>query len=221
MSFNETRFETGYIIYLTDGGPRFSTDVVVVNSGAESRNQVWQYPLGHWDFGDRSMPDNELTEIINFFNAVAGMAIGFRFKDWGDFSVIASNGILGPVGVGTGLATYQLTKKYVSGSYSTNRVIRKPVSSTVSVFKNGTLVPVGANPGNVASIDYTTGTVTFVAPYPQTTDVITWSGEFDVPVRFDTDQLKYRFDAAHVETPGVLGTKYFYLAPLPLVEIRV
>jgi len=63
--------------------------------------------------------------------------------------------------------------------------------------------------------------VTFVAPYPIATDVLTFATEFDVPVRFDTDELQSRFDSAEVTRPGVLGVKYFYLHPLPLVEIRV
>ena len=46
MSFNDTRFETGFIIYATDGGVAFSTDIVIVNSGFETRNQVWQYGNG-------------------------------------------------------------------------------------------------------------------------------------------------------------------------------
>jgi len=175
---------------------------------------------GKWDFGDRTLPESELTSIITFFQAMAGMAIGFRFKDWGDYQVSTANGTLGPLGVGTSLPTYQLTKSYSSGGWNTTRLIQKPVAGTVAVFKNGVQVPVGTGAGNIA-VDYTTGLVTFVAPYPISSDVLTFAGEFDVPVRFDTDQLKYRFDAADVAIPGTLGIKYFYLAPLPIVEIRV
>ncbi len=239
MAFNESRFETGYIVYATDGGPSFSTEVVVVNSGFENRNQVWQYPLGKWDFGDRKLPDNELNEIITFFHAMAGMAIGFRFKDWGDYTVTTANGTLGPIGLGTGLATYQLTKSYTIGGAITQRLILKPVAGTITCYKNGVQLATYAASSTAilgegvlgvmvlgtgteaVVVDYTTGLVTFQPPYPTSTDVLTFSGEFDIPVRFDTDHLKYRFDGADVTSPGVLGTKYFYLSTLPIVEVRV
>jgi uncharacterized protein (TIGR02217 family) len=218
--FANVRFETGYIIYGTDGGPTYSTDIVVVNSGAEKRNQNWEYALGNWNFGDRKLSESELTDIINFFHARAGMAQGFLFKDWGDYKVTTENGTLGALGVGDGTATYQLTKHYLSGGITNSRLIRKPVQGTFKGYKNGTLLTFGSSAGNI-SLDYTTGVVTFVAPYPTSGDTLTFSCEFDVPVRFDTDSLKYRFDSAEVLSPGVLGTKFFYLSSLPLVEIRV
>ena len=220
MSFSNTRFETGYIIYRTDGGAQFSTDIVVMNSGFEQRNQNWQYARGKWDFGDRKLPQSELTEVINFFRARAGMAQGFLFKDWSDYQVTAANGVMGPLGIGTGLATYQLTKNYSSGGSVGQRLIQKPVAGTFTGYKNGLALVVGSGAGNIA-VDYTTGLVTFVAPYPIATDVLKFATEFDVPLRFDTDELQSRFDSAEVTRPGVLGVKYFYLHPLPLVEIRV
>jgi uncharacterized protein (TIGR02217 family) len=302
MSFANVRFETGYIIYATEGGPTFSTDIVIVNSGYEQRNKNWQYPKGSWNFGDRKLPDNELTEIVNFFQARGGMAEGFLFKDWADYQVTTANGTLGPVGAGTGLPAYQLTKSYTSGGSIGQRLIQKPINGTLTAYRNGTALTVGAAAGNIA-VDYTTGIVTFVpdatqglssitvgtttqfvlatsnlglvagkqvylsgctganaaavngiahtitsiagvgpytftvstntlgmtisatggsaSAYPQASDVLTFASEFDVPVRFDTDQLKYRFDSADVTSPGVLGRKYFYLSALPLAEIRV
>lgn len=300
MSFNEIRFETGYIVYGTDGGAEFSTDVVTVNSGYEQRNSVWQFGRGKWDFGDRTLPQNELREIISYFRAMKGRAIGFRFKDWGDYQVLAGEGILG-TGVGNGMPSYQMYKKYVSGSFTDLRYIKKPVAGTTIPTRNGTPVTAGSSAGNY-SIDTTTGIITFVADatsaassitvgattqvvlaanlgliagkllylsgftgtdaalvngiahtinsvtgtgpytftlatntagktitlgsgagysYPQASDVLVFTCEFDTPVRFDTDNIKYRFDGADITSPGTVGTGFFYLAPLPIVEIRV
>ena len=44
-----------------------------------------------------------------------------------------------------------------------------------------------ARPGDY-SFDTSTGKITFTVA-PVTGDVVTWTGEFDVPVRFDTDDL--------------------------------
>lgn len=52
--------------------------------------------------------------------------------------------------------------------------------------------------------------------YPQPGDSLTWSGEFDVPVRFGTDTFRARFDAYDPDT----GDAAYYLASLPVVEIR-
>jgi len=215
-SFAETRFEAGYIIFGTQGGAQFSTDVVTVGSGFESRNQNWQYGKGKWDFGDRKLPDTELTAIINFFRARKGMAQGFRFKDWGDYKD-DGQGTFGTTGLGNSTAgPFQMTKKYVSGADSDLRLIQKPVASTIKVYKNGVL-----HSTSLWTLNSTTGMITFSAPYPTGADTISWTGEFDVPVRFNVDDLTYRFDSAATSSPGVVSTAYFYVSALPLVEIRV
>ena len=98
-------------------------------------------------------------------------------------------GILG-TGVGTGVTSYQMNKKYTSGANTFSRKISKPVSGTCIIYKNAvaqTLV-VGVPGAGQVSIDYTTGIVTW-GTAPGGGDAITWAGEFDVPVRFDSDWL--------------------------------
>lgn len=223
MAFSEERLDTGYIIYGTQGGPEFSTDIVELNSGFENRNANWNESKGKWDYGDRKLPDTELRLIIKFFKARKGRANGFRFKDWGDFKVDVTEGILGLSGHGTATATYQLYKQYVSGADKDYKKITKPVVGTLKIFKNGVQAPTSGF-GAVA-FDYTTGIVTFspdsIGNFPQAGDVLTWSGEFDVPVRFDSDQVRYRFDSSITSSPGVVQQAFFFLASLPLVEIRV
>lgn len=55
------------------------------------------------------------------------------------------------------------------------------------------------------------------AKYVQPSETLTWSGEFDVPVRFDTDAFRARFEA-YRETPK---EAIYFLASLPVVEIRL
>jgi len=221
MSFSEERLCDGYICYNTEGGPEYSTDVVVLNSGREQRNRNWQYARGAWNFGDRKLPDTELYEIIKFFRARGGKAEGFRMQDWADYQVLATEGILAipgtNLGNGNGTATiFQMQKAYANGLETDYRIIAKPVTGKCTFYKNGVLLVTGTD----VTIDYTTGLVTF-AVAPTIGAILTWAGQFDVPVRFDTDTLKSRFDSAEVIVPGTLGTKYFYLSQLPLVEIPV
>ena len=214
MAFAEVRLDTGYIIYGTSGGPMFSTGVVEVYSGSESRNSNWLYAKGRWDYGERKVLEPEYVSIRNFFRARKGKAIGFRLKDWTDYKD-EGNGILGLTGLADGtVGPFQLVKKYSSGSDIDKRLIIKPVSGTVSLYDNGSLI----SPANY-TLDTTTGKVTFSVA-PTNGHTLTWVGEFDVAVRFDTDELKSRFDAAVISTPGVVKSGVFYLFSLPIVEVR-
>lgn len=237
-SFAEVRLEDGLVIFATQGGPEFSTAIVTVNSGAEYRNATWSDSLSMWDLGDRKLTADELSSIVGFFRARGGKAQGFRLKDWSDYQAThastayknsSSQGVLGqvggPYGVGNSGLTYNTFKSYTSGSDTAYRQIKKLVTGTFKAYKNGTLMVVGGGTGQYA-IDVNTGLMTIVTTAPTSGDTLTWEGEFDVPVRFDTDTLKQRFDSARVitagnsSTPAILGDKFFYLNSLPLVELR-
>jgi len=75
-----------------------------------------------------------------------------------------------------------MVKRYTSGSNTQDRIIRKPVSGTCTALVSAAPV--------THSIDYTTGIIT-IASAPAASN-ITWAGEFDVPMRFDSDQLPGR-----------------------------
>lgn len=198
MAFIETPRFPDSVAFWAKGGPGYNTTIVVVNSGFEKRNINWQNARGRWDVSpglmvqDAASAQVNAAQVIAFFRAMKGRGNGFRFKDFQDFDAnVGGVGILSDVGTpttstgnGNGAATLQLYKTYTTGNLHDVRVIPKPVSAIV-VSKNG--MPMG---GGSYSVDYTTGVVTFVAAYPLLTDVMTWSGTFDVPVRFDSDVMK-------------------------------
>jgi uncharacterized protein (TIGR02217 family) len=118
---------------------------------------------------------------------------GFRFRDQTDYSADSTVGLLG-TGVGSGVAAYQMYKRYTAASINFDRKILKPVSGTVAVFKNAvsqTIVPSAPGAGQ-CTVNTVTGIVTFGGSAPTGGDVITWSGDFDVPVRFDLDAMQAR-----------------------------
>lgn len=181
MSFVEIQFPVD-ISYGALGGPRFSTDVAEVFSGWEQRNINWSEARGEWNVSHGVKTPAQLDALNAFFRARRGKAIGFRFKDWSDFS--ATNQI-----IGTGDAsdtTFQLVKSYTS-SVTVDRIINKPVSGTVQIYKDGVLQVSGV------SVNTVTGLVTFTSP-PANGVVITANFQFDVPVRFDTDKLDISLD---------------------------
>lgn len=222
MSFAEVRLESDFIVYGTVGGPAFSTSIVVVNSGFEFRNKNWANARGRWEFGSRKMPSKEIHNTLGFFRARGGRFQGFRFKDYADYT--ATSDPLTEWGVTTqgcfiylGTTTAQLTKSYVSGSDTDFRKIAKPVQGTIAVFNNGSRLTETVD----YTIDYTTGVVTFAFTLPESG--MTWDGEFDTPVRFDTDEFKAELIAGEsgFTDPPSLTESYYFLQSLPLVEIRV
>ena len=68
------------------------------------------------------------------------------------------------------------------------RLIRKPVVGTVLVAKNDVAAPTGW------TLDSTTGLITFTTA-PAAGVVVTAGYEFDVPVRFEKDELDISVDA--------------------------
>lgn len=200
MAFVEVCFPTD-IAYGSSGGPEYSTDIVITHGGYEQRNINWSQARARYNVAHGVKTQAQLDTLIAFFRARKGRANGFRFKDWSDYTATAQM-------VGTGNGTnkiFQLVKTYSSGSVNETRVISKPVSGSVAVYKNSVL-----QSGSVYSLDSTTGIITFVTA-PANASVITADFEFDVPVRFDTDRLSATLDSYGVNS----------WHDIPLIEIRI
>lgn len=200
MAFVETRFPTD-IAYGSAGGPEYSTDVVIMQSGYEQRNSNWSQARIRYNVAYGVKNQTQLDALIAFFRARKGRADGFRFKDWTDFKVTGQI-----IGTGNGSATvFQLIKTYASGSVTETRIITKPVAGTVNMYLGGVL-----QSGSAYAVNTTTGQVTFTAA-PGNGVQITADFEFDIPARFDTDRL-----SSLLETYGAHSVE-----DIPIVEIRV
>jgi uncharacterized protein (TIGR02217 family) len=142
----------------------------------------------------------QVAELIAFFRARRGRAYGFRFKDWTDYQALAQS-----LGVGDGAATsFQLVKHYASGGEIETRIISKPVAGTVKVYRDGVEATSGC------SVDNTTGLVTFTTA-PNVGVQIAADFTFDVPVRFDSDQMDVTIETYQLGSWG----------QIPVVEIRL
>lgn len=171
MAFLESPRLSVLISFGAQGGPAFSTDVVTVRAGYESRNAAWSQARHQFEIGLTVRPQPQFELIRDHFMAVRGRLDGFRFKDHTDYQVSTAEARLIPLhgtnqvgtsGVGYGVPSFQLGKYYAAGANSYIRDIRKPVIGTLSVRRNGSNVTAGVGAGNYA-IDTTTGVVTFVA----------------------------------------------------------
>jgi uncharacterized protein (TIGR02217 family) len=200
MNFIEIQFPTD-ISYGATGGPIYSTDVVTMFSGYEQRNSNWKNARSRYNIATGVKTEAQWQALIAFFRARKGKAIGFRFKDWSDYSAKAQQ-----IGIGDDTKTeFQLVKIYTSGSVIVPREIKKPVVGTVKVHTNNNLR------GTTSYlIDHTTGIISFDKA-PTAGVIITANFEFDVPVRFDTDELQISMDSF----------KSGSWNNIPLIEIRI
>jgi uncharacterized protein (TIGR02217 family) len=185
--FDDARFPTA-ISRRATGGPERRTDVVTTASGREERNSRWAHSRRKYNIGFGVKSVNDLQQVIAFFEARRGKLYAFRYKDFTDFKSCAPTAAVAAtdqvIGTGTGVAnTFQLVKHYGAPLRDYARSIFSPVVGTVLVAVNG-----------VATVNFTldanTGLLTFNAGnIPANGAVVTAGFEFDVPVRFDTDQI--------------------------------
>jgi uncharacterized protein (TIGR02217 family) len=185
--FDDARFPTA-ISRRATGGPERRTEVVTTASGREERNSRWAHSRRRYNIGFGVKSVTDLQAVIAFFEARRGKLYAFRYKDYTDFKSCAPNATVAAtdqvIGTGTGVAnTFQLVKHYGAPLRDYQRSIFAPVAGTVLIAVNGTTT---VN----FTLDALTGLITFNAgSIPATGAVITAGFEFDVPVRFDTDQI--------------------------------
>jgi uncharacterized protein (TIGR02217 family) len=208
--FHEVRFPLDVSLG-SRGGPVRRTDVVTLASGREHRNSRWAHARRRYDAGLGVRTLDALHAVIGFFEERRGRLHGFRFRDRVDHRSGPPSRAVGPfdqrIGTGDGTTrSFPLLKLYGAGASAYARPIAKPVGGTVRVAVAGVEQAIG--PG--FACDPATGVVTFPTA-PAAGAAITAGFEFDVPVRFDTDELDIDLSAFEAgEVPRI-----------PLIEIAV
>jgi uncharacterized protein (TIGR02217 family) len=202
--FMECQFPLN-ISYGATGGAGWSTRIEPNEGGFEMRSPRFQetssaqalvLPLqrGRWMVAHQLRTPAEWAALIAFHRLAQGRLNGFRFQDWSDFQATAGQGVLviNAAGHAQLAKQYQMTD-YITGQPATvNRIIYKPQPAS------GDYAGVVFDPAG-PSVNYTNGVVTGGAA-----GVTTWTGQFDLPVRFDADhcELHYR-DYNIVDWPGI------------------
>lgn len=200
MAFDEVRFPVN-ISQGAKQGPSFRTLVTVTSTGEEQRVGQWSHGRFLADISYSIKNPTDMATAVAFFRARQGRLRGFRFKDWTDYKATAQ-ALVNPYP----LLVTQLQKTYSDSANSNVRPITKPVTGTVVVKEGSTTLTVTTH----YSIDYATGLLTFAGGKPVDGAVYTWTGEFDVPVRFDVDDFLYT-----AEDVGIL-----HCDNIPIIEVR-
>lgn len=196
--FNESRL-LDKVSYGSEFGQEFNTRIVTLRNGVERRNIMWSMPLGRYSVNYQAILPEHHDLVRGAHMASIGSAIPFRLKDWTDFT--ADREVIGTAD--GGVQSLQLTKTYNFGSFSLARLIKKPVVGKVQIYANG--VPI------TSTVNYTTGIATLSAVAGEE---ISWSGEFDVPVRFESDNLD-------VQPAAKVGAGFALVCNVDLVEVRL
>lgn len=209
MSFHEFLFPLDVALGAR-GGPERRTDIVVMGSGREERNQRWAHSRRRWDAGSGIKSLAAIAEVIHFFEERRGRLYGFRWRDRSDCKSCAPNAAPGPLdqalGKGDGLRRdFQLVKRYGASFAPYFRDIIKPVAGSLRVAVGGVEAA-----SSRYEIDPVKGTLRFHADHTPPQEVLVSAGfTFDTPARFDTDYLE--IDLAAFEAGDI--------PKIPLIEI--
>lgn len=183
------------------GGPEFLTSILGAPYGAQQRNLTRYDAIHKFEIRfDGARENIEFPLLLDFFMTRFGAAVGFRFfpffdNSWKNEQIALTSPANG---------TYFLTRTYTKGSRTYVRRIVKPIAP-ITVTINGT----DALNFSPYSVDYTKGKIVFQTPAGLPSGgVLRVSGEYCIPVAFDTDK---------VDISGFGGT--FSLEGLRVVEL--
>ena len=165
------------------GGPQGDTRIRRLNNRHERRNangddvcHVFTLPFANITNADY------LAYLKAAHMAMWAQLHSFLVKDWSDYR--ATNESLGAAPAGT--AAVQLTRSYHFGPVTRVREITKPIASGLVVRQNGSV--------KAGAVDPLTGQFVPTTAWTEGA-ALTWSGEFRVPVRFNSDFLPMSIDS--------------------------
>jgi uncharacterized protein (TIGR02217 family) len=200
MAFYEKRFPV-LISRGAVGGPGYDNEVVAFHNGREvtisNRNEsLASYDVAH---GVRTIEEFDL--LMDFFRTMRGKAHQYRFEDPFDSTYVGELLSGTPDGIKT---QFGVQKNYGDG---TNDEIRRLYKLRADGEQAQVVYDDGVPEAGV-TIDQNNGIITFsVAPLAG--HVLTMDGSFDTPARFDTDQMKARWEDYNARTWG----------QIPVVEV--
>lgn len=168
--------------YGFNGGPTYSTQLVSLRNGHERRNAMWDQPKHVFTTGYNNISTDGFRSIKRMFMQCRGMAKAFKFRDWLDYQ---ANNEDFAIGDGT-KKVFQLAKVSITDGIQYFRYVYV-IRPGAQVFINDVASPISY------TIDNDRGTVTF-ATAPANGAVLSWTGEFDIWVRFNTDSLSFSLD---------------------------
>ncbi len=201
--------------YPVIASPRWSTDLIITDSGGEAANQRWSQPLHRFMIPQAIRTMEVYESILAHWMVTAGPVYTFPFRNPMDFS---SHSLLKPsmvpnvtptdqvIGVADGSRiNFQIIKTYQVGAFAHTRKITLPILNTVRLSVGGAEIFSGF------TVDRLTGMITFDDP-PSVGNTIACGYLYDVPVRFESDDS---FDGI-AQSYGIAGYSDLTFVEVPM-----
>lgn len=167
--------------YGWEGGPEFKTQIVEMPTGRERRNAEWQQPRHRYTARFLNISKLAYRSIKQMHLVCRGQLHAFRFRDELDYQAEDE-----PFSVGDGTTVlFQLSKVSVIDGIEYAREVYALASVPV--------IEVNGTPTTAFTVDMERGTIEFNSA-PANGSVISWTGEFDIWVRFNQDYLPFSLD---------------------------
>lgn len=179
---------------------------VQVQSGEIAINVVWSRTLRQYEFGTVPLTVDQWRALEGLYEVTDAGAYGFLALDPKDCSAALTNGKATLISAPA--HTYQLVKRYTSvgSSQTRDRVITRPLAA-------GFVLAISGTPTLSYTLDVAAGIVTIPAD-PSAANV-TWSGQFYVPVHFDSDDIDWDLVVA-----GARDSRFMIGPNVVLMEVR-
>lgn len=163
----------------------WKTAIAASRSGRESAGQDWSRTRHSFDVSFAVRTASDYHAITAHFHSMRGRFKHFPFMDVLDYRAEASNGVL--IEDAGSPTVFYLAKRYGTGGDAYDRRITRPISGTPVIYRlrTGTTTVITGS----CTISTTTGAVTISGGVYSPGDVLSWSGQFYVPSRYDTDDL--------------------------------
>lgn len=188
------------------GGPTFFTEIQSSNGGSEVRFANRTSPINKYKVSNCKLTVSQISELQQFFCTVQGRKYAFRFRDLIDYQ--NNNSPLEIVDKEN--FKFQLIKLYQSKEQKlankSCRKILKPEEGSVKIYLNEEEI-------NEEILVNDLGIITISNIHnilnKDSLDSLRASFRFDIPVRFETDALRYRSEL----------DSSFTLEPFELIEV--
>ena len=170
------------------GGPGFNTDIQQLRSGRESRNADWQQVQHFYSVPFQSIDRSEYAPVKRMHMVCMGRLHCFLYRDQLDYT--ASDEIFAVAAPGQTVFQLSKTSTLDDVSYQRNVYALYAPGAGGEAIEVAPEITVDGVAATGVTVDPERGLVTFDSPMTGG-ELLRWSGEFAVWVRFDNDRLPF------------------------------
>lgn len=200
------------------GGPEFMTRIVEMRNGRERRNAEWANARHRFRLPYGNLKSSDYAKIKSHHLVCRGRLHNFLYQDRLDHSAQAA--VFGIAEAGQTAFQLGKTSELDGVSYfrEVNCLYRPDPASPGDALEVVPVIMVNDTPTTAFSVDPDTGAGEFDSPLTGG-EVLSWSGEFSIWVRYDNDHLPWSIDNRFASGAyAINGTVDLIEMPPPVAE---